>query len=107
MVLAAVGELPPDQLRQLAVGVRDRLDSGVVVLGSTNGGKGALVSTVSKQLAASGVSAAEIIVDAAREMGGGGSRDPELAQAGGPKGDRVDAAIDIARERVGQALAAL
>jgi alanyl-tRNA synthetase len=105
MVVAAVGELPPDQLRHLAVTVRDRIGRGVVVLGSTNAGKGALVAAVSKDLAGIAVSAADVIGGAAKELGGGGSRDPELAQAGGPHGDRLALAVERARERVEQVLA--
>ena len=47
MVVDSVGELAPEQLRQLATSVRDRLKRGVVVLGATNSGKGALVAAVS------------------------------------------------------------
>lgn len=104
-VVAAVGELPPEQLRQLALGVRDRLGSGVVVLGSTSGTKGALIGAVSKDLVAGGISASDLIAAAARALGGGGSRDPELSQAGGPEGGRLTEAIDIARGEVGRALA--
>jgi alanyl-tRNA synthetase len=103
-VVAAVGELPPEQLRQLATAVRDRIGRGVVVLGAHNSGKGALVAAVSKDLVAAGVSAADLISGAARELGGGGSRDPELSQAGGPRGDRIEAAIDIVRTSVGSKL---
>ena len=42
---------------------------------------------------------------AARELGGGGSRDPRLAQAGGPNGANLDAALDVAREEAGRAIA--
>jgi alanyl-tRNA synthetase len=104
-VVAAVGELPPDQLRQLGLGIRDRLGSGIVVLGSTSAGKGALIGVVSRDLVDKGVSASELIGPAARVLGGGGSRDPELSQAGGPAGDKLDEAIEIARDEVGRALA--
>ncbi len=104
-VVAAVGELPPDQLRQLALGVRDRLGSAIVVLGSTSAGKGALIGVVSRDLVGKGVSASDLIGPAARVLGGGGSRDPELSQAGGPSGDKLDEAIEIARDEVGRALA--
>jgi len=104
-VVAAVGELPPDQLRQLALGVRDRLGSGVVVLGSTSSGKGALICVVTKDLLGRGISASGLIAPAARILGGGGSRDPELSQAGGPHGEKLSEAIDIARDEVGRALA--
>lgn len=103
--VAGAGEMPPDQLRTLALQVRDRIGRGVVVLGSTNAGKGALIGAVSIDLVAEGVSAADIILPAARILGGGGSRDPELAQAGGPHGDRLGEALDVAREAAGRALA--
>jgi alanyl-tRNA synthetase len=103
-IVASAGEMAPEQLRQLALGVRDRLGSGVVVLGSTSNGKGALVAVVTADMLERGVSAADLVAPAARVLGGGGSRDPELSQAGGPHGDRLDAALDIAREEVGRAL---
>ncbi|MEX2423543.1 MAG: alanine--tRNA ligase [Acidimicrobiia bacterium] len=103
-VVADVGEMPPEQLRQLAMGVRDRLQSGIVVLGSVSGGKGALVGIVSTDLVSNGISASDLLAPAARVLGGGGSRDPELAQAGGPHGDQIVAAIDAARDEVGRAL---
>ena len=103
--VAGAGEIPPDQLRALALQVRERLGRSIVVLGSTNAGKGALLGAVSADLVTAGISAAEIILPAARILGGGGSRDPELAQAGGPNGDKLEEALDVAREAVARALA--
>jgi alanyl-tRNA synthetase len=79
----------------------------VVVVGSAHRGKGSLVGLVSKDLVESGLSAAEMIRAAAAELGGGGSRDPELAQAGGPHGERLDAALDVARQTAESALGSL
>jgi alanyl-tRNA synthetase len=108
LVVAAAPDLDVNSLRQLALGIRDRLEGrSVVVLGATHGGKGALVGLVTKDLVESGVSAAEIITNAARELGGGGSRDPELAQAGGPHGERLDIAMDMARHSAERALGSL
>jgi len=108
LVVADVGAINSNELRQLALGVRDRLaGSGVVIVGSGAGTKGALVAVVSKDLMDKGISAAELIGDAARELGGGGSRDPELAQAGGPNGGRLGVALETARTEAEQALAAL
>jgi alanyl-tRNA synthetase len=104
LAIADPGEMPPDQLRQLALQVRDRLKRGVVVLGCTHAGKGALVGAVSSELVLQGVSAAEIILSGARVLGGGGSRDPELAQAGGPQGDHLPAALDAIRESAARSL---
>jgi hypothetical protein len=41
----------------------------------------------------------------ARSLGGGGSRDPKLAQAGGPNADGIDEAIAGSRSAAAEALA--
>jgi alanyl-tRNA synthetase len=97
-------EATPDELRALAFQIRDRIDSGIGVLGSNMGGKAALLAFVTADLVAAGVSAGEITGAAARVVGGGGSRDPELAQAGGPKGAEIEAALEVARETARSAL---
>ncbi len=108
LVVAAVDGVDGNELRQVALGVRDRLGGpGVVVLGSSEAGKGALVGLVTPDLLERGVSAADMIASAAHELGGGGSPDPELAQAGGPKGDQLASALDLARVEAEQTLAGL
>ena len=52
----------------------------------------------SKDLVGEGISAADVVAAGAKLLGGGGSRDPELAQAGGPHGDQLDAALAAAHE---------
>ena len=108
LVVADVGQVSGNELRQIALGVRDRVPgSSLVVLGSSDGGKGSLVAVASKDLVARGLSAGELLANAANQLGGGGSRDPELAQAGGPKGSGLPGALEVAREDSGQALADL
>ncbi|MFP4553522.1 MAG: alanine--tRNA ligase [Actinomycetota bacterium] len=108
LVVADAGGVSGNELRQIALGVRDRITGpSLVVLGSADGGKGALVGVASKDLVEKGISAGELIAGAARQLGGGGSRDPELAQAGGPNGDQLPAALDTAREDSGRALGSL
>lgn len=97
--------LSPEQLRLLAISVRDRLTSAVVVLGSNTDGKGSLVGAVSAGLVNEGVSAADLVGVGARLLGGGGSRDPALAQAGGPHGERLREALDQIHEAAAAALA--
>ena len=104
VLVAAREDVPPGQLRSLALTLRDRLGRGVVVLGSAAGGKGALVAVLSADLVSRGVSAAELLMPGARILGGGGSRDPELAQAGGPNADRLSEALDAIRDAAGRAL---
>jgi len=94
----------PDELRALAFQLRDQIKTGIGVLGSNAGGKAALLAFVTADLVAAGVSAGEITGAAARVVGGGGSRDPELAQAGGPNGDEIEAALEVARATARSAL---
>jgi alanyl-tRNA synthetase len=107
LVVAARPGLSPDSLRQLALQVRDRIGTGIAVIGSVNDGKAGLVGIVSADLVERGLSAADIVGPAAQLVGGGGSRDPELAQAGGPRGDELDAALERALALASEALGSL
>jgi alanyl-tRNA synthetase len=98
LVVAATPGLSPDELRALAIQVRDLLGSGIAVLGAAREGKGGLIGVVTADLVAEGISAGELISGPARIMGGGGSRDPELSQAGGPQGDKMPEALEAAGE---------
>ncbi len=107
-LVEAVGGLSGTELRQLALGVRDRVGGpSVVALGSSTSGKGSLVCLISKGLLERGLSASSLIEAGAAQLGGGGSRDPELAQAGGPKGEMLAAALEQVGEAVERALADL
>ena len=97
LVVAYVDDMAQDQLRQLALGVRDRVGNGAVFLGASPGGKGALIGAVSKGLT-DRIQAGSVVAEGARVMGGGGSRDPELAQAGGPDGSKAEVAVEAIRE---------
>ncbi|HKZ21093.1 MAG TPA: alanine--tRNA ligase [Acidimicrobiia bacterium] len=105
LVVEKPAGLSPEQLRLLAISVRDRLSSAVVILGSSTDGKGSLVGAVSAGLVSGGVSAADLVGVGARLLGGGGSRDPALAQAGGPHGERLGEALDQVHEAAATALA--
>ena len=107
-VVADAGQVSGNELRQIALGIRDRIDgSAAVILGSTAGGKGALIGLLTADLVEARLSAGELIAPAARTLGGGGSRDPELAQAGGPNAGSMDKALEIAAEDVEKALSSL
>ena len=105
ILVAKQDALSSDDLRALAFQVRDRIPSGIGILGSSVDGKGAIIAFVSDDLVNDGVSAGEVISGAAKTLGGGGSRDPRLAQAGGPQGDRIDDALNEAKDAARQALA--
>jgi alanyl-tRNA synthetase len=92
--------------RSLAFQVRDRIGSGVGIVGSVTGGKAALVVFATDDLVAGGISAGEIAAAGSKLLGGGGSRDPRLAQAGGPNAEAMDEALDASRAAAVEALTA-
>lgn len=96
--------LGSDGLRSLAFQVRDRIDSGIGVIGSVTDGKAALIVFVTEDLVTRGVSAGDIASAGAMALGGGAGRDSKLAQAGGPNADAIDEAIGSARERASSAI---
>ena len=95
-VVARVDDVPPDQLRDLALAVRRQPGiRAVVLVGSPDGQRVALVAAVDK---ASGLDAPRLVAGAAAQVGGGGGgRNPELAQAGGRDVGRIDDAVRAAR----------
>jgi len=95
----------PKALRGAADTLRDRLKSGVVVLGSANGAKATLLVAVTKDLAGARVHAGKLVGALAVHLDGRGGGRPDLAQAGGSKVSGLAAAIDGAeaalREHLG------
>jgi alanyl-tRNA synthetase len=90
--LQRVDGLEVNDLRSLADQVRDKLKSGIVVLGTVKADKASLLVAVTKDLAAR-FPAGELIKPLAAEIGGTGGGRPEMAQAGGKQIDRLDAAL--------------
>ena len=80
-------------LRTLADQVRDKLQSGVIALGSAVDGKVSLLVVVTKDLVPK-LKAGELIKEMAAEVGGTGGGRPEMAQAGGKNPERLDAALE-------------
>ncbi|HKL49443.1 MAG TPA: alanine--tRNA ligase [Desulfuromonadales bacterium] len=79
-------------LRELSDRLRDRMGSGVIVLGCEAGGKANLLVAVTKDLV-NRLNAGKIIKDLAAQVGGGGGGRPDLAQAGGSQPEKLDAAL--------------
>jgi alanyl-tRNA synthetase len=92
-VLAAkLGEIDRGSLRQLVDTLRQRMGSGVVVLGTIENGKVALIAGVTKDLTAR-IQAGKIIQETAKLVGGSGGGRPDLAEAGGKDTSALDGAI--------------
>ncbi|MGH9556052.1 MAG: alanine--tRNA ligase, partial [Terriglobales bacterium] len=89
-----VDNLERPQMRTLVDNLRQKLGSGVVVLGSAQGedGKVALIVGVTKDLSGR-LPAGKIIAPVAQKVGGSGGGRPDLAEAGGKNPEALDAAL--------------
>jgi alanyl-tRNA synthetase len=81
-----------DDLRHMADLLRDKMGSGIVVLGSNIEGKASLLAAATKDLKDL-FHAGNLIREAAKLVGGGGGGRPDLAQAGGPSPEKLKAAL--------------
>lgn len=95
-VVTRIDGVTRDDLRLLAVAVRDQRDVNVVVVaGSPQGGGAALVVATTPD---AGVHAGAMVKELASVLGGGGNtKNAELAMAGGKDASRIDAVLDAAR----------
>jgi alanyl-tRNA synthetase len=95
LVHRAPDSLARAQLRILLDNLRNKLHSGVVVIGSTQDGKVALIVGVTPDLAGR-VEAGKIIKPLAERVGGTGGGRPDMAEAGGKDPAQLDAALSEA-----------
>jgi alanyl-tRNA synthetase len=94
-VAQRVDNLDRGQMRTLVDNMRNKLGSGVVVLGSVQDGKVALIVGVTADLTGR-VQAGRVIKPVAEKVGGSGGGRPDMAEAGGKDPSQLDAALDEA-----------
>jgi alanyl-tRNA synthetase len=95
-----VDALDRGQLRTLVDNLRNKLGSGVVILGSVQeDGKVALIAGVTRDLTGR-LSAGKIIGPLAQKVGGSGGGRPDMAEAGGKDASALNAALASAPEVV-------
>jgi alanyl-tRNA synthetase len=87
-----VDNLERPQMRTLVDQLRDKIGSGVVVLGSATDGNVSLIVGVTKDLT-SRIQAGKVIAPVAQKVGGKGGGRPDLAEAGGKDPSALDAAL--------------
>ncbi len=88
-----VDNLERAQMRTLIDQLRDKIGSGVVVLGSASNGNVSLIVGVTKDLV-NKVQAGKVIGPVAQKVGGKGGGRPDLAEAGGKDASALDSALD-------------
>jgi alanyl-tRNA synthetase len=89
----------PDTLKTIAHQIRQADESSIVIIGSENEGKAALlVGLGEKTTHDTNLNAVEIIKNVSAEISGGGGGQPFLATAGGKRPEGLQAAVEKARE---------
>ncbi|HXV43922.1 MAG TPA: DHHA1 domain-containing protein, partial [Anaerolineae bacterium] len=91
-------------LREMSDWFRDRLGSGVVVLGAVFEGKPTIIATVTDDLVKRGLHAGKLIKEVAQVVGGGGGGKPTMAQAGGKDAAYLGDALAKVDALVGEAI---
>jgi alanyl-tRNA synthetase len=99
VVIARLDGTARDDLREMAMSLRERPGIRAVVLGGApEGGGAALVAATTEE---SGLHAGELLAEAKKLIQGGGSNDPRLVVAGGKNADGVGPALDVVRAALG------
>ena len=91
----------PTALRDMGDQFKDKIQSGVVVLGSEAAGKVLLIALVTKDLVKR-FHAGNIVKEISAIVGGSGGGRPDMAQAGGTQPDKLDYALNRAIEVIGR-----
>ncbi|WP_027955309.1 alanine--tRNA ligase [Halobacillus kuroshimensis] len=89
-------------LRTMVDDLKQKIDSGIILLVAPNGEKVQLIAGVSKDLVEEGYHAGKLIKEAATLCGGGGGGRPDMAQAGGKDASKIPDALQYAKEYAGQ-----
>ncbi len=97
VVVRRLEGLTMEELRNLADSLKQKLGSGVVILGAEADGKAMLVAAVTKDLSGR-IRADRIIREIAPVIDGGGGGRPDFAQAGGKGAARLDQALQAVRK---------
>ena len=93
-----LGDVAPRELKGLAEAILASLGSGIAALVSGAEGKASIVVAVSADLVGKH-SAVDLVRAAAAAVGGkGGGGRPDMAQAGGPEGDKAEDALAAIRQ---------
>jgi len=93
VISAKVEAMNRNILRSFGDQLRDKLKSGVIILGAIIEGKVALLSVVTQDLVKKGYHAGKIIGEVAKLVNGSGGGRPDMAQAGGKSVNKLDSAL--------------
>jgi alanyl-tRNA synthetase len=82
--------------------LRERLKSGIIVLGTVFEDKPSFMAVVTQDLVSKGYNAGNIVREVAKVTGGSGGGKPTMAQAGGKDKNKMDEALQLVKNLVAQ-----
>ncbi|MDO8567173.1 MAG: alanine--tRNA ligase, partial [Dehalococcoidales bacterium] len=100
LLVARVSPVNQAVLRDMADFAREKMQSGIIVLGTVYEDRPAFLVAVTPDVVAKGYNAGNIVKQVAQVAGGGGGGKPTLAQAGGKFKDKLDEALRLAKSLV-------
>jgi alanyl-tRNA synthetase len=89
-----------NNLRNMADDLKQKIGSGILLLGSVNDDKVNLIAGVTNDLIEKGYHAGKLIKEVAARCGGGGGGRADMAQAGGKDPKKLDTALAFVEEWV-------
>ncbi|MEF9918848.1 MAG: alanine--tRNA ligase, partial [Eubacterium sp.] len=96
--IAEVDDVDMEELRNISDMLKDRMGSGIVLLGTKTEDKVNFIATATKDILKKGFHAGKLIKEVASVAGGGGGGRPDMAQAGGKKPEKLGEALEKAKE---------
>ena len=87
-------------LREMADYLRDKLQSGIIVLGAISADRPVFIAAVTPDLVAKGYNAGDIVKQVSKIAGGGGGGKAAFAQAGGKDKNKLDEALRLVKSLV-------
>jgi alanyl-tRNA synthetase len=100
VIAKKVNDMDMNGLRSIVDDLKNKLQSGIVILGAENQGKVNIVAGVTKDLVSKGYHAGNLVKEVAVRCGGGGGGRPDMAQAGGKDPEKLEEGIDSAVELI-------
>ncbi|QUI23539.1 alanine--tRNA ligase [Vallitalea pronyensis] len=95
---AKINDVDMNGLRNLGDSLKQKLGEGVILLITANGGKVNLMTMATDAAIKAGAHAGNLIREVAAVVGGGGGGRPNMAQAGGKNPDKINDALEKAKE---------
>jgi alanyl-tRNA synthetase len=87
-----------NSFRNMVDELKQKIGSGIVVLGMTQGDKVNIIAGVTKDLVEKGYHAGKLIKEVASRCGGSGGGRPDMAQAGGKDPEKLESALNYVEE---------